>query len=268
MKIANKISRRLLLLIIIWLLILGAALAAFEYRQMDIIKTSLDKYRIQAQDNQHDQFVNIIIRKLTDFDFISLQVLAGCLSVTCLLLWLSAHFTVKRALKDYKIKGPPPQEKKQGKSGKPAQKPKEKQINPVEDQRRALHLLSLLQREARLVDFLCENLEFYDDTQIGAAVRNIQENSQKALQKYIAPKAIIDQNEGEEISIEAGFDPSAIKLMGNVSGDPPYKGILQHRGWRSTQFDLPILSGIQDPTVIAPAEVEISLSNNKESSVE
>ena len=268
MKIANKISRRLLLLIIIWLLILGAGLAAFEYRQINVIKTSLSEYQTQAQDDKPDQFVNIIMQKLTDFDLVSRQVLAGCLSATCLLLWLSAHVTVKRALKNYKIKGLPPQEKKQEKPGKPAQKPKEKQINPVEDQRRALHLLSLLQREGRLVDFLCENLEFYDDTQIGAAVRNIQENSQKALQRYIAPKAVIDQNEGEDITIEAGFDPSAIKLTGNVSGEPPYKGILQHRGWRSTQFDLPTLSGIQDPTVIAPAEVEIRLTNNKETSVE
>ena len=136
--------------------------------------------------------------------------------------------------------------------------PPVRKATAVEDPRRqSLLLLSLLQREARLVDFLEENLQDYDDAQIGAAVRNIQENCKKSLNTYIDPKAVIDQNEGEEITVPKGFDPSTVKLTGNVSGQPPFKGILNHRGWRIGRFDLPKLSGVVNPEIISPAEVEI-----------
>ncbi|NQU15607.1 MAG: DUF2760 domain-containing protein [Desulfobacteraceae bacterium] len=139
----------------------------------------------------------------------------------------------------------------------PRAKPQKKKEAAADDQRRALHLLSLLQREGRLVDFLREDLQAYDDAQIGVAVRSIHENCQKALDKYLAPEAVIDQDEGEEVTLDPGFDASAVKLTGNVAGAPPFKGILQHRGWRATAFDVPTLSGSQDPSIIAPAEVEV-----------
>ena len=101
------------------------------------------------------------------------------------------------------------------------------------DRAKTVQMISLLQRDGRLVDFLEENLQSYDDAQIGAAVRNIQKSCQDSLNRYMKPIAIIDRNEGEEITVEAGFDPAAIKLTGNVSGEPPFKGTLQHRGWRS-----------------------------------
>ena len=98
----------------------------------------------------------------------------------------------------------------------------------------------------------------YEDAQIGAAVRNIQETCQKSLNDYLDLKAVIDQEEGEAVTIQAGFDANAIKLTGNVTGEPPFKGILQHRGWQISNFSLPALSGTQNPNIIAPAEVEIS----------
>lgn len=120
-----------------------------------------------------------------------------------------------------------------------------------------LHLLAVLQREGRLIDFFNENLSQYEDAQIGAAVRSIQENCKNSLKKYLKPKAVIDQNEGDSISVPPGFDPNAIKLTGNVIGEPPFQGVLRHKGWRASKFDLPTLSSSQDPSIIAPAEVEI-----------
>lgn len=125
------------------------------------------------------------------------------------------------------------------------------------DRRMFLHLLSVLQREGRLVDFFAEDLSLYEDAQIGAAVRTIQEDCKKTINKYLAPKAVVDQPEGEEVTIEADFDPSAIKLTGNVTGEPPFKGILRHKGWQATKSDLPELSDSQDSKIISPAEVEI-----------
>jgi hypothetical protein len=53
----------------------------------------------------------------------------------------------------------------------------------------------------------------------------------------------------------AGFDPSAIRLTGNVTGEPPFKGTLQHHGWRVKEIKLgPVPEG-QDEFVLAQAEV-------------
>ncbi len=57
--------------------------------------------------------------------------------------------------------------------------------------------------------------------------------------------------------VDAGFDPSRIRLVGNVTGEPPFTGTLKHHGWRTARVALPALSGAQDPSVVAPAEVEL-----------
>lgn len=120
-----------------------------------------------------------------------------------------------------------------------------------------LHLLSVLQRDARLLDFFFEKLDQFEDAQIGAAVRNIHENSYTTIVKYLSPEPVLDKNEGEDITIEKGFDPSTVKLTGNVTGEPPFKGVLRHRGWQAGELDLPTLSERENSLLISPAEVEI-----------
>ncbi|NQT56462.1 MAG: DUF2760 domain-containing protein [Desulfobacteraceae bacterium] len=246
METTDKISRQLLLWILIWFSVLGVALACFEYWEMGILKGNLYEYREQIIKGQSFEGIEQILRSI---GLIYWQVLAGSLMVIGFFLWLTQRSSVMGVIKKYGVAGPYP----------PKPKPKKKREVPIDDQRRALHLLSLLQREGRLVDFLGEDLKDYDDAQIGAAVRNIQENCQKTLNKYLAPEAVIDQNEGDNVTINPGFDASAIKLTGDVAGEPPFKGILQHKGWRASAFNLPILSGSEDPGIIAPAEVEIPL---------
>ncbi|MBA3011683.1 MAG: DUF2760 domain-containing protein [Proteobacteria bacterium] len=120
-----------------------------------------------------------------------------------------------------------------------------------------LHSLSILQREGRLLDFFDEDLTLYEDEQIGAAVRSVQEDCKKAIKKYIDPKPIIGAEEGESVTIEPGFDVDAITLVGNVAGQPPFQGILKHRGWQAGKQDVPRLSDILDSGILAPAEIEI-----------
>lgn len=126
-----------------------------------------------------------------------------------------------------------------------------------QNQRYYLHIVAVLQREGRLIDFLKEDLTPYDDTQIGAAVRSIHENCRKTLDRYLSPKAVMEKNEGEQITVPKDFDPGVIKLIGNVTGEPPFTGVLRHRGWRAAKLDLPVLSGSGESRIIAPAEVEI-----------
>ncbi|MFH2061346.1 MAG: DUF2760 domain-containing protein [Pseudomonadota bacterium] len=120
-----------------------------------------------------------------------------------------------------------------------------------------LHTLSVFQREGRLLDFFDEDLTAYNDEQIGAAVRSIQEDCKKVVKKYINPQPVIDSEEGDTVIVEKGFDIDAIKLIGNVSGEPPFKGTLNHRGWKAGKQEIPKLSDIQDSTIIIPAEVQI-----------
>lgn len=133
----------------------------------------------------------------------------------------------------------------------------EKKEKMQNDSRMFLFMLSVLQREGRFMDFLSEDLDEYEDDQIGAAVRNIHESCKKTVNKYLTSKSVIDEEEGEKIVIPAGFDPNTIKLTGNVTGAPPFKGVVRHRGWKAARLDMPTLSGSRDPHIIAPAEVEI-----------
>jgi hypothetical protein len=122
----------------------------------------------------------------------------------------------------------------------------------------ALRLLRALQDEARFVDFVQEDIEGYDDAQIGAAVRSIHAGCRKALEGRVTLQRIYDNAEGESVTVEAGFDPAEVRLAGNVGGAPPFSGTLQHAGWRAVDVRLPESPGGLDATVIAPAEVEIA----------
>jgi hypothetical protein len=63
--------------------------------------------------------------------------------------------------------------------------------------------------------------------------------------------------EGARVKLEAGFDADTVKLVGDVKGEPPYAGVLRHRGWRAKKLTLPSLVGEHDAHVLAPAEVEL-----------
>jgi Na+-transporting methylmalonyl-CoA/oxaloacetate decarboxylase gamma subunit len=125
------------------------------------------------------------------------------------------------------------------------------------DQRLFLNLISVMQREGRLIDFFAENLDSYDDAQIGAAVREIHSTCRRVVEKRLSLKPVIQSMEGEKVTVDPGFDPGSIKLVGNVSGEPPFTGVLRHRGWQAGRMEMPTFSGDQDPGVIAPAEVEV-----------
>jgi hypothetical protein len=125
------------------------------------------------------------------------------------------------------------------------------------ERRMFLHLLSVLQRDGRLLDFFAEDLSLYEDEQIGAAVRTIHEDCKTAMNKYLSLKPVLEAPEGEAVTIESDFDPNAVKLTGNVTGEPPFKGVVRHRGWKTTRTELPELSETKDPSIVSAAEVEV-----------
>jgi hypothetical protein len=121
----------------------------------------------------------------------------------------------------------------------------------------ALRLLGLLQQEARLVDFITEDIDGYSDEQVGAAVRTIHAGCRKVLNEHVQLERVFAADDGSEIVVDKGFDPAAVRLTGNVTGDPPFRGILQHGGWRVAKISLPEAAPAVDPAIVAAAEVEI-----------
>jgi hypothetical protein len=121
----------------------------------------------------------------------------------------------------------------------------------------ALQLLTLLQREARLIDFAHENLAAYADADIGAAARVVHEGCARVLKDHFTIQPVRSEAEGARVTLEEGFDAASVRLTGNVVGKAPFKGTLSHRGWRATDVRLPQLAKEHDARVLAPAEVEL-----------
>lgn len=142
-------------------------------------------------------------------------------------------------------------------SSAPTSPPEAAPSGQPSDLDRAIQLLALLQRDGRLVDFLTEDIAPYADAQIGAAAREVHQNCRQVLERYMKLESILGSAEGQTVSVPAGFDPAAIKLIGNVTGRPPLRGVLRHRGWRVNQIRLPPPTEGTGRSVVAPAEVEI-----------
>jgi hypothetical protein len=121
----------------------------------------------------------------------------------------------------------------------------------------ALQLLGLLQRNARFVDFVEEDIAGYADADIGAAARLVHDGCRATLREHFTISPVRSEAEGSRITLADGFDTAAIRITGNVVGKPPFNGSLSHRGWRVAEVKLPKLVGTHDVTVIAPAEVEL-----------
>lgn len=170
-----------------------------------------------------------------------------------LLQWMFLKNTLSKLL----THSPAPSTAKPKSATTPRETEVDRKKRENENKRFFVHLFAVLQREGRLMDFLQEDLDRYEDAQIGAAVRSIHANCKQTVKRYLSPEPVMGQQEGETVKIEAGFDRQAIKLTGNVGDQPPFTGILRHRGWQLKSVALPKLSETENADLIAPAEVEI-----------
>lgn len=121
----------------------------------------------------------------------------------------------------------------------------------------ALQVLGLLQKEARFIDFIKEDITGYSDADIGAAARVVHEGCNKAINEHFSLAPIRNEQEGSNITLSAGFDAAAIRLTGNIVGGAPFIGSLVHRGWQVTEVRLPKLTQGHNPNIVAAAEIEL-----------
>jgi len=126
---------------------------------------------------------------------------------------------------------------------------------PLRSNDSALQLLTLLQREGRFVDFVQQELAAFGDADIGAAARVVHEGCRRAIRAHARVVSVRNEAEGSTLTLErAGED---VKLVGNVAGSAPFRGVLRHRGWRVEELTLPTVVGAHDPALVAPAELEL-----------
>jgi hypothetical protein len=139
----------------------------------------------------------------------------------------------------------------------PPAKPKPVELPPERLYASGLAVLSLLQREGRLIDFLQEDMAAFSDAEIGAAARVVHAGCRKVLSECCTLEPVLKDAEGAAIQVPAGFDAQRIRLTGSVAGSPPFSGTLKHHGWLAATVRLPAVSAAMDARVLAPAEVEL-----------
>jgi hypothetical protein len=121
----------------------------------------------------------------------------------------------------------------------------------------ALQLLGLLQKEARFIDFIQEEIAAYNDADVGIAARVVHEGCKKVIKEHFTLDSVRHESEGCKLTLEQGFDATRVRLTGNIVGSAPFSGHLIHKGWQVTQMHLPKLTAGHDAKIIAPAEVEL-----------
>lgn len=121
----------------------------------------------------------------------------------------------------------------------------------------ALQLLGLLQKEARFIDFIKEDITPYSDTDIGVAARVVHEGCKKVLDEHFTLKTVRQEQENSKLTLPKGFDAEAVRITGNIVGQPPFTGTLVHKGWQVSDIRLPKLTQGHNAKIIAAAEVEL-----------
>jgi hypothetical protein len=132
-----------------------------------------------------------------------------------------------------------------------------KAVAPEKAHASGLYVLSVLQGDGRFVDFLQQDVAGFSDEEVGGAARVVHAGCRKALERLVSVAPALKDAEGSTVTVPGGFDANRIRLTGNVTGQPPFKGSLKHHGWIARDLHFPSLNDSVDYRVIAPAEVEL-----------
>ena len=119
--------------------------------------------------------------------------------------------------------------------------------------------LGLLQEKGRLVDFLMDDISIYDDSRVGAAARVVHFGCRDVLQEHFKVTPISDAEEGSQVMIPENYSIDEYRLMGKITGNPPFRGVLLHKGWKTESVKLPRLIKTEEKRLpsITPALIEV-----------
>jgi phosphoglycolate phosphatase-like HAD superfamily hydrolase len=118
----------------------------------------------------------------------------------------------------------------------------------------AVTLLATLQREARLVDLIQEDLAKYSDAQVGAAARPCLQQCAGVLDRLLGLRPLLDASEGDSVDVGEHPSPTRYQWIGEGSGAT---GKLVHHGWQATKVEFPTWTGdVADAKIIAAAQIQ------------
>ena len=103
---------------------------------------------------------------------------------------------------------------------------------------------------------LQQDVAGFDDADVGTAARVVHEGCKKALAAHAKLAPVRSEREGGPVEIAEG-DVARVKLVGDVRGAAPFKGVLRHKGWQVVELTLPVPTAGHDARLVAPAEVEL-----------
>ena len=98
--------------------------------------------------------------------------------------------------------------------------------------------LAMLQARGRLVDFLMDDINAHDDAQVGAAARVVHAGCRTALLEHFQISPVRAESEGSTVQVAAGYSPDEYRLVGKISGQAPFSGVLVHHGWKTDAVNL------------------------------
>lgn len=118
----------------------------------------------------------------------------------------------------------------------------------------AVTLLATLQREARLVDLIHEDLGQYSDAQVGAAARPCLQQCAGVLKRAMGLQPLLGAADGETVDVPPDASPTRFQWIGEGTAAA---GKLVHHGWHATKVELPTWTGdASDANIIAAAQVQ------------
>jgi hypothetical protein len=148
----------------------------------------------------------------------------------------------------------------------PPSKPQTEPARPAPPASAAAHadaeivgFLAILQEKGRFVDFLMDDINAYNDAQVGAAARVVHAGCKRVLQEHFNIHPLRTEDEGSTVQVPVGYAADEYRLVGKIAGQAPFSGVLVHRGWKTDMVKLPQLlpSTPGQLPAIASAEVEL-----------
>ncbi|MGR9106816.1 MAG: DUF2760 domain-containing protein [Gammaproteobacteria bacterium] len=120
----------------------------------------------------------------------------------------------------------------------------------------ALQLLGLLQRDARFLDLVYEDIDQHSDRDIGLAARAFLLNCRQVVDTYFDVRPVINGSAGDPVLIKSDFDPSLVRFSDGDPFEPGAEYALDQPGWRATRCRLPDIDPGDNLRILVPAEVK------------
>ncbi len=125
----------------------------------------------------------------------------------------------------------------------------------------AVELLAALQRDARFIDFIKEDLSSCDDATVGCVARRVQGQVSATLERWFAIRPLAEACEGDLVAldVESARNACRVRMTGEPTpGCDSVSGRLEHCGWTATKVVEPVWSGAsEDALVLAPMELNL-----------